>query len=95
MFEFVKKVSHPLAHSQLNEKERDRVLAVMKKIDSVLGVMCFDEETIGPEARALFREREQFRMAGKWKESDEIRSKLLAMGIEVADTPEGMTWRLK
>ena len=41
------------------------------------------------------RERELLRKQGNWDASDEIRRKLLAMGIEVSDVPEGMTWRLK
>jgi cysteinyl-tRNA synthetase len=35
------------------------------------------------------------RRTGHWEASDEIRKKLMTMGIEISDTPEGMTWRLK
>jgi len=57
--------------------------------------MSFSEEAISDEALQLMRERELFRKQGNWNASDEIRRKLLAMGIEVSDVPEGMTWRLK
>jgi len=95
LFEFVRKISVALSRSQLNTMERDHVLDMMKKIDTVLGVMSFSEEAISDEALQLMRERELLRKQGNWDASDEIRRKLLAMGIEVSDVPEGMTWRLK
>ncbi|MFH1080336.1 MAG: cysteine--tRNA ligase [Pseudomonadota bacterium] len=94
LFEFVKKISVPLSHAHLNEKERDRILAAMKKMDDVLGVMNFKEETISEEVWKLLREREDLRRAGQWKASDDIRDRLLTKGIEVSDTPKGMVWRM-
>ncbi len=95
LFEFVKKVSIPLSRAQLNEKERDHIFDIMKKIDSVLGVINFEEEMISEEVEELLRQREAMRRTGHWEASDEIRKKLMTMGIEISDTPEGMTWRLK
>jgi cysteinyl-tRNA synthetase len=94
LFEFVKKISAPLSRAHLNEKERDRVLAIMKKMDDVLGVMNFEEEVIGEEVWKLLQEREAMRRSGHWKASDDVRDRLLTMGVEVSDTPEGMVWRL-
>ena len=95
LFEFVKKVSIPLSRAQLNERERDHIFDIMKKIDSVLGVINFEEEMISEEVEELLRQREAMRRTGYWEASDEIRKKLMTMGIEISDTPEGMTWRLK
>jgi cysteinyl-tRNA synthetase len=95
LFRFVGKISTALSQGQLNEKERDNVLEVMKKIDTVLGVMNFTEESLSEEVMQLIEERKVFRGAGNWKASDEIRDKLLEMGIEVSDTTQGMTWRIK
>lgn len=94
LFEFVRKISLPLAQTRLNHKERDHILAVMKRMDDVLGVMSFEEEIISEDVRKLLQEREALRQAGQWKESDDIRDRLLTMGIEISDTPEGMVWRL-
>ncbi len=94
LFEFVGKISLPLSQARLNQREKDNILAVMKKMDDVLGVMSFEEELIGEEAWKLLREREALRRAGHWKASDDIRDRLLIMGIEVSDTLEGMVWRL-
>jgi len=95
LFEFVGKISSSVSQGQLSEKERDNVLDVMKNIDTVLGVMNFTDETLSEEALLLLEERKVLRKAGNWNASDEIREKLLDLGIEVSDTAQGMTWRLK
>ena len=95
LFEFVGKVSIPLSLGQLSERERDNVLDILMRIDEVLGVMNFEEETLNQDALRLLEEREASRKRGDWKASDEIRKKLLGMGIEISDTVRGVTWRLK
>jgi cysteinyl-tRNA synthetase len=95
LFEFVRKVSAPLSLGHLSERERDTVLEVLTRIDEVLGVMSFKEESLSEDALCLLEEREKSRERGDWKASDEIRKKLLEMGIEISDTVGGVTWRLK
>ncbi len=89
IFEFVKKVNLPLARGQLDKKGQDKILQVMQGIDSVLGIMEFDEETVSDDVKRLLKKREEFRMAGNWKESDRIRKELEELGIILMDTPEG------
>jgi cysteinyl-tRNA synthetase len=50
---------------------------------------------LSEDALRLVEEREASRKRGDWKASDEIRKKLLGMGIEISDTAHGVTWRLK
>jgi cysteinyl-tRNA synthetase len=57
--------------------------------------MSFEEEGLSAEASTLIRQREEMRKKGQWKEADEIRRKLSAMGVVVQDTPEGTLWRNK
>lgn len=95
LFEFVKEISLPLSQARLNQKERDDILSVMKKIDGVLGVMSFDEEIISEGIKKLLQEREVLRQTGQWKAADDIRNRLLAEGVEISDTPDGMIWRLR
>ena len=95
LFEFVGKVSIPLSLGQLSDRERDNVLDVITRINEVLGVMNFEEETLSEEALRLLEEREALRKKGDWKASDEIRKKLLGMGIEISDTAHGVIWSLE
>ena len=95
LFGFVNRVGLPLAHGQFSEPERNRILETVKGLDSVLGIMNFEEEQIGEEARILLRERKMLREEGRWEEADRIRNRLARMGVEISDTPDGVVWRLK
>jgi cysteinyl-tRNA synthetase len=95
LFEFVKKISILLAQKKLSGRERDTVLETIEKIDSILGIMTFAEESISQESLELIKERESLRTAGQWEKADEIRMRLLDVGIEVLDTPSGSIWRLR
>ncbi|NPV05248.1 MAG: cysteine--tRNA ligase [Syntrophaceae bacterium] len=95
LFGFVKRVSAPLARNAFSPKERDRILEALRSIDSVLAVMDFEEERLDEEAQRLIDLRNEHRRNRKWKEADEIRDRLLAMGVEIKDTPTGTAWKKK
>ena len=67
----------------------------MKAVDSVLAVMDFEEERLGDEAATLIEKRNEMRRTKRWKEADEIRDQLLAMGVVIKDGPTGTTWKKK
>ncbi len=95
LFEFVNRINPLAAQGLPNEAEKGKILDVLKKIDTVLGVMNFEEDTISEEARELIRRREEARKRGDYPESDRIRAMLSGMGILVEDTPGGSIWRRK
>jgi len=95
VFEFIRKVNVPLTERRLNKKEWGKIFKTMKKIDSVLEIMDFEEEKISKEALGLLEKRDEARAAGNWNESDSIREKLSEMGIIVLDTPSGTIWKIK
>lgn len=47
------------------------------------------------EVEQLIKERNQAREEKDWAKSDIARDKLLEMGIEIMDSPEGTTWEVK
>ena len=63
-------------------KDLDRVLIRMKKIDV-------------SQVQLLINDRTHARDQKNWAKSDEIRDKLLSLGIEINDSPEGTTWEVK
>ena len=78
-------------------KEARSALAALKKIDHVLGAIFpplrpLDVETTA-RIETLLTRRTQARAAKDWAQSDELRHKLLALGVEIKDTPAGTTWR--
>jgi cysteinyl-tRNA synthetase len=95
LFDFVKALSVPIAKGLLSSKDRDNVLGVMKKIDTVFSIMNFEEEKISDEVRRLLEKRDSLRREGRWEETDGIRKRLFEMGIEISDTASGVTWRLR
>ncbi len=72
-------------------KKREAILY----FDKILGLRLEEakEEEIPEDVKELIRKREIARTEKKWKESDETRAKLRALGYEVSDTPEGQTVR--
>lgn len=62
--------------------------------DRVFGLRLADVEpkaakAVSEEALALVRQRDEARAAKRWKESDQLRDQLKALGFEVRDTPKG------
>ena len=63
-------------------KELDQVLIKMKKIDT-------------QRVHELLEKRNQARSDKNWELSDQYRDELLAMDIEINDSPTGTTWEVK
>lgn len=61
----------------------------------VFGVIRRTPESIevSGEVASLLKEREEARKSKDWEKSDLIRKRLLELGIEVQDTPQGQKWR--
>jgi cysteinyl-tRNA synthetase len=72
-------------------------LLTLKKLDHVLAVIFAPLRPLDVEAtarvEALLTLRAQARAAKEWAKSDELRTQLLALGVEIKDTPTGTTWR--
>ena len=52
-----------------------------------------DVQESDPEIDALLAERAQAKAEKDWARADEIRDQLVAQGIEIEDTPDGVKWR--
>ena len=63
-------------------------------LDEVLGIIgkVEVEEALTADIEAIVQKREAARKAKNWKEADEIRSQLKAMGIVLEDTAQGVRW---
>ncbi|MDX9745317.1 MAG: cysteine--tRNA ligase [Syntrophales bacterium] len=95
LFEFIRRINSPLVDGLLRVREKEGILEAMKKIDSVLGVMTFQEQGLSQEVMHLLRLRGESRERADWETADRIRQQLSEMGIDVHDTKTGMTWTLR
>ena len=79
-----------LKDSSVNDADK---LTAALEMDHILGFKLDEVKAEGPELteeeNALVKAREQARKDKDWKLADELRDKLLAMGIVVKDTAEG------
>lgn len=62
-----------------------------QKEDLLLGRLGLQRDQI----ESLLRKRSQARREGNFSEADKIRDELTARGIQVLDSPQGTTWKIK
>jgi cysteinyl-tRNA synthetase len=95
----------PLALRVLRELERDEAVPAGARFeafahfDRLFGLDLSREigttPTLPPGAAELLEQRERARTARDFATSDRLRADLAAMGVKVADTPEGQTWAIE
>lgn len=82
---------------ELNNKEKAFLIEEFDKVFS-LNLMTIEKEAIEVDEKLinhLIEERNIARKEKNYKRSDEIRAQLLDMNIEVLDSKEGTSWRVK
>ncbi|MCF8054273.1 MAG: cysteine--tRNA ligase [Deltaproteobacteria bacterium] len=95
IFEFIRRLNILINAGMLDEKQRDSAVASLKGVDAVLGVMDFQLKELPDGAAAMIKEREVLRSQKQWQRADEIRQKLLLLGVEIWDTADGTLWRVR
>ena len=70
------------------------ILEILVKLCDVLGLAAVKkEEILDKEIEDLITERQEARKAKNFARADEIRDELLAKGIILKDTREGVKWK--
>lgn len=72
--------------------------ATLKELAGVLGLTLQEpvhavSDADAAKINALIAERNALRAAKKFADADKVRAQLTAMGIEIADSPQGTTWK--
>ncbi|KON32093.1 hypothetical protein AC478_01375 [miscellaneous Crenarchaeota group-1 archaeon SG8-32-3] len=79
----------------VSRSEAEEVAVIMKRFDSVLGVVGkIEGETLPKEAAELIAKREKARIAKDWATADALRARLNELGVAVEDTARGVRWHL-
>lgn len=94
VFDFIRDINRLKADNQLTTVERDRALETIRRFDTVLNFMQ-KTEAVDDEVEALIQQRQEARKAKDFALSDKIRDDLLAQGIILEDTPQGVRYKRK
>jgi cysteinyl-tRNA synthetase len=93
IFTFAKRTNALIDAGNLGSDAAGSVLDALQRINSILGILKFERESLPPDLAALVERRDVARRRHDYAESDRIRDVLLARGIAVEDTPSGTRWK--
>lgn len=86
MFDFIRE-------QNIKGKSGLRTLRFFKELNKIFDFMSFQEGDLESEIQTLIDKRQEHRANKNYQESDAIRDQLLARGIQLYDTKEGVKWR--
>jgi cysteinyl-tRNA synthetase len=89
IFDTVHAGNKAMVETPLTGAQALAVIELWKEIDTVLGFLVPQEESISEEVAGLLEARTKARTDKDWAESDRIRDRLAELGWTVKDTPEG------
>jgi cysteinyl-tRNA synthetase len=96
MFELVSEANVYLQREVAEIPVLERLQKALLEMDGILGIVPeAGEPLLDEEIERLIAERTEARQAKHWARADEIRDMLLARGIVLEDTPQGVRWRRK
>ncbi len=87
IFEYIRDINLAFEHGG-DKKSAGDALAALDKVLDVLSLVP-EEEAIPEEVTELVRQRQGARAARDFAAADALRDKIMALGYEVKDTPEG------
>jgi cysteinyl-tRNA synthetase len=89
-----REVNTALARKKVKEENKQELLALIKRIDTVLNIFGAESnEMLDSEIQSLIDERQEARRRRDFRRSDEIRDELASRGIILEDTKDGVRWR--
>jgi cysteinyl-tRNA synthetase len=92
LFDFIHEMNRIMDRRGLAPSDKEKVVEVLKGIDSVLGVMEW-EPARDPAVEEMLRKREEARKSQDWAAADRIRAELKSSGVDVVDTRDGTLWK--
>ena len=93
LFEGVRDLNRRIDSRSLSTADAARAEALVRELDTVLGIAAPAAAALDPARQALLDERAAARASRDWAASDRLRDELLARGIAVEDTRDGQRWR--
>ncbi|RKX27686.1 MAG: cysteine--tRNA ligase [Candidatus Zixiibacteriota bacterium] len=96
IYDFIRDINRLKAEDRLSIEERDQALETIRKIDTVLN-FTYNEANldIDEEIDSLIAQRTEARKNKDFALADKIRDDLIARGIILEDTAQGVKWKRK
>ncbi len=85
LFTVVKRINYLILKSEIDTVGAEKVLETLARIDTVVNIFDFEDETDNPQVRQLMAERTRARQARDWALADRLRDQLLQMGVVPRD----------
>jgi cysteinyl-tRNA synthetase len=89
IFEMVREVNRAMAQQQLSAAGATEVAALMRRFDTVLGLLADEQTPLEHEVEVLMEERQHARQSRDFARADALRAQLRERGYVVEDTPQG------
>jgi len=91
---FIREINSVVSEERLLSEDRSTVLDVIRRYDSVLGIFGNEEAgDLDSNIERLIEERQAARRNRDFSKADQIRDELLAKGIVLEDTKDGVRWK--
>ncbi|MFH1917171.1 MAG: cysteine--tRNA ligase [Nanoarchaeota archaeon] len=95
IFTFIKDINILIAEGKLDKDNTTDILAFLRQINNVLGILEFEKEALPKDIETLIQKREEARKNKDFPTADYIRKELEKAGIILDDTPQGVRWKRK
>ncbi|MCB1068631.1 MAG: cysteine--tRNA ligase [Simkania sp.] len=91
LFDFIRHVNGDIDRNELSKEGASQVLAFLKEIDHVLGVIPLKEreEEIPKDIQEAFTRRQEARTQKNWAQADQERDYIQSKGYLIEDSPTG------
>lgn len=94
LFELIRKVNTLMARGKIFSQDAERLMALLRSFDRVLGVLPREaEDSLPAEIMEKITVRERARAEKNYELADKIRDELLQEGIVLEDTRDGVRWK--
>jgi cysteinyl-tRNA synthetase len=85
----VRTVNRAIAQHQLSAAGAEQVITLMRRFDTVLGLLAEEQPTLEHDVAVLMEERQRARQARDFAQADALRARIQERGYVVEDTPQG------
>lgn len=89
LFAMVRRINTLILNDGIDAAGAEKVLATLARINTVVNIFEFEDETENPVVQQLKAERTRARQARDWALADRLREQLLEMGVVPRDDPVG------